>query len=207
MRSAALFGFILYITTAVALSLDHGGPAAANRPSIMSRQEWNAKPPFPGMKPQRITGIILHHTGILKKPSLSLKTKMQNLQSFSQRPGLVSPRHSKPVWPDVPYHFYIDALGHIAEGRDAHFAGDTNTPYNTSGYIQIVIEGDFDKEEPGQAQLDALRDLLNWLFASYRLSRDSVTPHKDHAPTTCPGQLFMNVLPGFLSQLSTPARP
>jgi hypothetical protein len=189
-----------------ALPLDPVDPVG-DRPAIMSRQEWGAKPALPGMRPQRITGIVLHHTGFPKKSSLSMKAKMHNLQTFSQQPGEVSPQHSKPAWPDVPYHFYIDASGHIAEGRDMNFAGDTNTGYNTSGYIQIVLEGDFDKEKPDQAQLEALRGLLNWLLVSYKLSRESITSHKDHAPTTCPGRFFMSALPGLLSKLSTSIRP
>jgi hypothetical protein len=173
------------------------------RPAILSRLDWHAKPATDGLKPQKVIGVILHHTGVPKNRSISLQTKMQNLQAFSQKPGLVAPGHSKPAWPDVPYHFYIAASGQIAEGRDVNFAGDTNTNYETSGYIQIVVEGDFEKENPDPAQLDALRELLAWILTSRNLPIGSITVHRDHAPTTCPGRNLQIMLPKLLSELST----
>jgi hypothetical protein len=169
---------------------------------ILSRQDWQAKQPLVGMKPQKVIGVILHHTGVAKNRSISLQTKMQNLQTFSQHPGRVSPSHSKPSWPDVPYHFYIDALGRIAEGRDVNFAGDTNTGYDTFGYIQIAIEGDFEKEKPDSAQLNVLRKLLVWILISHSLPSETISVHKNHAPTDCPGRNFMIMLPKLLSGVS-----
>jgi N-acetylmuramoyl-L-alanine amidase len=154
------------------------------------------------MKRQRVTGVILHHTGVLKNRSISLQSKMQNLQAFSQKPGLLESGHSKPAWPDVPYHFYVDASGQIAEGRDVDFAGDTNTNYDTYGYIQIAVEGDFEKEQPDASQLDAVRELLVWILLSRDLPTGSIAVHKDRAPTTCPGKNFLAMLPNLLSEVS-----
>jgi hypothetical protein len=153
------------------------------------------------MKAQRVAGIILHNTGVRKNPGISLKRKMRGLQHFSQNPGEVSPGHMKPSWPDVPYHFYVDTMGRIAEGRDPNFSGDTNTNYDTAGFIQIVVEGDFEKELPSTEQLSALRDLLAWLLALRGLTVESVTVHKDYAQTDCPGQNLMDVLPGILAEV------
>jgi N-acetylmuramoyl-L-alanine amidase len=154
------------------------------------------------MEPQIVTGIILHNTGVRKKPNASLENKMRALQDFSQHPGQVSPGHWKPAWPDVPYHFYVDAHGRIAEGRSIKYAGDTNTSYRTSGFIQIVVEGDFEHEDPAPDQLNAVRDLLAWVLASQSLPIESISVHKDHAPTDCPGANFMAVLPRLLDQVS-----
>lgn len=171
-------------------------------PGILTRQQWHARAALPGLQPQDIRGIILHNTGVHKNPAISLENKMRGLQSFSQNPGMVSPGHFKPVWPDVPYHFYIDASGRIAEGRDVRFAGDTNTNYNTSGYVQVVIEGDFEVEYPNPKQLAAARELVAWLLQYWNLPIKSVSVHQDHAATDCPGRNFMSVLPTLLTQIS-----
>jgi hypothetical protein len=126
---------------------------------------------------------------------------MRGLQSFSQNAGEVSPGHRKPSWPDIPYHYYVDAEGQIAEGRETNFAGDTNTGYNTSGFLQIVVEGDFEKEVPSKEQISALRTLLTWILHSRGLTVESISVHKDHAATDCPGRNLMAVLPGLLSQI------
>jgi hypothetical protein len=170
-------------------------------PIIVTRGAWGGKPALPGMKPQIVAGVILHNTGVRKNFATSLERKMRGLQNFSQNPGQVSPGRMKPAWPDIPYHFYVDAAGRIAEGRDPNFAGDTNTNYVTAGFIQVVVEGDFEKEDPGAEQMTALRDLLTWILRSRGLAAETITVHKDHAPTDCPGQRFMTVLPGLLAQV------
>jgi hypothetical protein len=180
--------------------------STAVSPPIISREKWQAKPALPGMKAQKIVGIVLHHSGVRKNFSTPLENKLRNLQAFSQSPGRVSPTHVKPAWADVPYHFYVGATGAIAEGRDVRYAGDTNTKYDPSGFIQVVIEGDFEKENPEPSQLAATRELLVWLVQTWDIPIGNISVHKSHAQTDCPGTRFMAVLPKLLTDVSAQSK-
>ena len=167
---------------------------ASIKPEIISRDKWGAKPAGEGLRPHNPIAVILHHTGVAQNAKYTLEQKMRGLQNYSQSVEEVSPGHVKSMWPDVPYHFYIDMAGSIAEGRNVNYEGDTNTAYDPSGYIQIVLEGDFEKENPGKEQLTALEGLLVWLMHSWNISNERLGVHLDHAQTDCPGKNFISVL-------------
>ena len=173
-----------------------GADLARFAPAVVSREQWKARPALPGMKPQRPAGIIVHHTAVAMNPKHPLETKLRNLQSFSQRASKEQRRGS---WGDVPYHYYIDMTGRIGEGRDVRFAGDSNTHYDTGGFIQVVLEGDFEKEQPAPAQLVALQKLLASLSLAWNVPVQKITVHKNHASTTCPGRNLMALLPRVMA--------
>jgi N-acetyl-anhydromuramyl-L-alanine amidase AmpD len=128
------------------------------------------------------------------------------LQSFSQTPGRVNDK-PKPVWGDLPYHFYIDAAGRIGEGRDVNYAGDSNTRYNTADRLQIVLEGNFDKDQPTPEQLRALDQLVIWLATKYRVPSSKISGHNDHAPTDCPGRNLKSYLPQLRDKVTKASPP
>lgn len=159
-------------------------------PVIVERIEWGAQEPNVAlMRTQIPRAIMIHHTGEKRNYVHTLEEKLRFLQEFSVAPNLITEtKKEKPAWGDVPYHFYIDAHGRTGRGRDISFAGDTNTGYDTDGYIQIVVDGNFDKEYPNSKQLRALDDLVMWLALAYHIDPDRITGHNDHADTDCPGQ-------------------
>ena len=145
-RSCLLTAIVACLSPATAPTLAADRTAA---PPILPRAAWAAKRANTSlMKPQTPREIVIHHTGEKRRPQLTLQEKLQKLQKFSQSAGMVGTA-PKPPWGDVPYHFYVDAAGRIAEGRSLGFAGDSNTKYDTANRIQIVVEGHFDQEQPG----------------------------------------------------------
>jgi hypothetical protein len=191
-RGAAVLGLLLF---ALAPPLDAAGQWA-EAPEIVPRSAWGAKPADTTlMKAHTPREIVIHHTAEPQRPGETLAQKLQRLQRFSRAEGSVEKR-PKPRWGDVPYHYYIDAAGRIAEGRNIGYEGDTNTPYSLAGRIQIVLEGHFDTEEPSAAQTRSLDRLVVWLAARYRVPAAKITGHNDHVPSSsCPGQNLKSYLP------------
>jgi N-acetylmuramoyl-L-alanine amidase len=175
-----LSGLALWLFAAAAL--------AAEGPAIISRADWGAKAPIAKMKQHKPVAILVHHTGSKMKPKLGVAAKMKGLQRFSQSAEKLADGRMKPAWPDVPYHFYIAADGKIAEGRDINAVGDTNTGYNPQGYIQVVVEGNFEVEKVAAPQLESLKLLLASLKKAHGITAQNVLGHSDKAQTACPGK-------------------
>ncbi len=174
---------------------------AAEPPALLTRETWQAKAPSLKMTTQKPVAILIHHTGSAMKPKTTLTAKMKGLQRFSQANEKLADGRMKPAWPDVPYHFYIAANGQVAEGRDVNAVGDTNTGYDPAGYIQVVVEGNFDTEQLTDLQAAALTTTLKWLMEKYDIKASAIMMHKDKAQTACPGKDLESKLPGIISTL------
>jgi len=131
--------------------------------------------------PHRITHVTLHHTGSPEplRPGEDPREKLRGLQSWG-----ASDRN----WWDVPYHYLIDLDGHVYEGRDWHFMGETNTSYNPEGHFLISVIGNYGRQEPTPAQLNAIADLMAWALARFDLPVDRIGGHYNYASTSCPGE-------------------
>lgn len=174
----------------------------ASEPKILSRKKWGAKAPVAEMKKHSPKKITIHHTAVKQKPERSLAEKLRALQEFSQNEGKLGNGKSKPAWPDVPYHFYIDCKGNVGEGRDANFVGDTNTEYDPSGHLLIVLEGNFEEEKPTKEQLESLRQMTRWLMTRWKIPAEEIAGHKDFAKTQCPGKALEDYLPELRKAVS-----
>jgi hypothetical protein len=51
-----------------------------------------------------------------------------------------------------------------------------------------VVEGDFEVDHPTPAQLDSLEAVLAWATEHYGVSPGTISGHRDHAATLCPGR-------------------
>ena len=116
---------------------------------------------------------------------------MRRLQRYSQQAAPLADGRSKPVWADLPYHYIIYANGEIVEGREAGFAGDTNTDYDPTGHLLICLDGNFEVETPSPQQLQALTALLHMLRQRYQIPVSAIKGHQHYTETLCPGKNFL----------------
>ncbi|MGH6826875.1 N-acetylmuramoyl-L-alanine amidase [Methyloceanibacter sp.] len=175
--------------------------AADDSPVVVTREQWGAKPPIMTMKKQTPVRLTIHHTGAAAKPRVSLANKLKSLQAFSQTDAPLDDGRIKKAWPDIPYHYYIDVNGAVGEARPVEFVGDTNTKYDPTGHITIVVEGNFDKETPTKAEIDALVGLLASLATKYHIDVDKIGAHKQFAQTACPGKNMMALMPEIVARV------
>ena len=131
--------------------------------------------------PHRITHVTLHHTGSPQplEPHEDPVEKLRGLQSWGAR---------ERNWWDVPYHYLLDLEGRIYEGRDWRYMGETNTTYDPGGHFLISVIGNYERQEPTPAQLDAIADLMAWALDEFDLPLERIGGHYDYADTGCPGQ-------------------
>lgn len=173
----------------------------ASRPAIISRREWNAKPPLGEGTAHTIRCITIHHTGVPQKTGTAIDTKLRNLQSYSQGESRLATGKLKPAWLDVPYHFYVAVDGKVAEGRPIQFVSDTNTEYDPTHHATVVVEGNFETEQPSPEQLAALEGLVAWLSAEYQVPASRIKAHNDYARTACPGVNLKRWLPALQEKI------
>lgn len=164
---------------------------------FVSRAEWGALAPSSEMKTHAPRRLTIHHTAEPQKPTRSTADKLSALQRFSQSSGTLGNGRPKRAWADVPYHLYVAADGSVGEGREIRFVGDSNTPYDPTGHLLVVVEGNFENETLSAPQRRTLELLLPALTRRYGIPADSIAAHRDFAETLCPGRSLYAEIPGF----------
>ncbi len=138
-----------------------------------------------------IQRLTVHHTAVVLGNNRDAPARARQHQRFHQDRG----------WPDLAYHFLIDANGNVYEGRPVDAVGDTGTSYDPTGHFLVCCEGDFGKQGLPDAQLAALVDMLAWASAAYGVAPSTITGHKDWAATSCPGDnVYTQIQSGALEQ-------
>jgi hypothetical protein len=102
--------------------------------------------------------------------------------------------HQSRGWPDLAYHFMIDAEGNVYEGRPVTAVGDTGTDYDPTGHLLICCEGNFDEQDIPDAQYETLVRMVAWGAAEYGVDPATVQGHRDVAATSCPGDNLYRLL-------------
>ncbi|MEM8874815.1 MAG: peptidoglycan recognition family protein [Planctomycetota bacterium] len=159
-----------------------------NMPAIIAAEQWNSTPQaFPDEYLHEPTTVLLHHAGVTWEAGDNPAVKIKNLQTWGMR---------ERGWHDVPYHFLIAPDGRIFEGRDMKYRPDTNTDFDTAGYINVQLWGNFDEQRVSLEQLRATVALVAHLAETVDMPTDDLVSHMDVANTGCPGTDFQRYLDG-----------
>lgn len=144
---------------------------------IICKEAWGAGPVIGDFTPHVIDQITVHHTAVLLTSNRDAPARARQHQSYHQSLG----------WPDLAYHYLVDANGHVYQGRPVEAVGDTATDYDPTGHLLVCCEGDFDNQEIGATQLAALVGVLAWGAVEFGVDPMTIRGHRDMASTSCPG--------------------
>lgn len=177
-------------TTAAPTTTTTAAPAAAML-DVICREAWGARPAAGEFALHSIERLTVHHTAVVLDSNAAAPARARQHQQFHQDRG----------WPDLAYHFLVDANGNVYEGRPVTAVGDTGTDYDPTGHFLVCCEGDFTQQEIPDAQLQALADMLAWAAQEFGVSPDTITGHRDWAQTSCPGDdLYEQLEQGIIKQ-------
>lgn len=150
------------------------------------RDAWGARSAGDGMREHRIQRLTVHHSAVKLGSNTNAPTRIRGHQRYHQ---------DSAKWADIAYHLGVDRNGNVYDLRELRFAGDTFTEYDPAGHFLVLAEGDFNTETPSDAQLEVVARTLAWGALTYGVSTDTISGHRDHAGTTCPGERMYAALP------------
>jgi hypothetical protein len=127
-----------------------------------------------------VNRLTVHHQGAVFRDPAQAPARLRSMQAYHQG------REKRFV--DIAYHLVIDPAGRVYEGRPTWAAGETRTDYDPAGHLLVCLLGDFERQRPGEAQLEALVDVLAWGAARFDADPGTIAGHRDHARTSCPGR-------------------
>ncbi len=152
--------------------------------NLITRDQWGAKPATESYTPHTPVMITVHHTAAAQPMTKEDGIKeMQFLQDLHQNTD---------GWIDIGYHFIIDGAGDIFQGRPMTVVG-AHTEGKNTGNVGISLMGYFhqpNNNQPTDAQLASLKNLLNALSSSQNIPASGLYAHRELNATDCPGDIM-----------------
>jgi hypothetical protein len=167
----------------------NASPSASTR--VLCRDAWGADPALPGGTRHDLNSMTIHHTAVVLGDNANAPARLRQHQRYHQ---------DSQGWIDIAYHFSVDRNGNIYQLRDPALVGDTATSYDPTGHFLVVCEGNFDKEQVTEAQLNGAALVFAWAATKYGIPTDTLAGHRDESgDTSCPGaSLYAHVTSGDL---------
>ena len=151
---------------------------------LVTRAQWGAKPATAAYTRQKPALFTIHHTaGKFTRTLEESKAEVLFDQDYHQ---------NKNGWIDIGYHFLIDPLGNIFEGRPVTAVGAHVEGRNT-GNVGISVMGYYHEpisDQPTEAELAAFVKIGIYLRGNYGVQPDAFYAHRELNSTACPGDLL-----------------
>jgi hypothetical protein len=159
-------------------------PAGPSLPAgVIARSQWTtAGPDRNGLnKMLPIRYITFHHDGMdpfWSAENGSARARLERIRMAHRGKG----------WADIGYHFAVDRAGRVWEARSLNWQG-AHVKDRNEGNIGIVALGNFDRQAPTSAQVQAVCRHVSVLMHQYKVPKNRVLTHKEWqgAATACPG--------------------
>jgi len=91
-------------------------------------------------------------------------------------------------WKGIGYHYLIRTNGLIEIGRPDNVIGSHSGSFGNSSGIGVCLAGNFMNSVPTDAQMQALKELILYLFGKYGVLL--IQGHRDVGASACPGNMF-----------------
>ena len=128
-----------------------------------------------------VNRITLHHEGWNT-------VTFDDVSTTSDRLERIRRNHVNNLgWGDIGYHYIIDRAGRLWEGRPLRYQGAHVGGHNENN-LGIMILGNFDNQQPTQAQLRAMIDTVRVFRRRHNVPAHRVVTHQEITPTACPGR-------------------
>ncbi len=156
--------------------------------TVLARSKWAQGEPVTKrmnrLSPVRY--ITVHHDGMHPFFDTDQRATASRIEAIRRA-------HRLRGWGDIGYHYVVDRAGRVWEGRSLRYQGAHVKNHNYAN-IGIVALGNFDRQQPSQAQLASMRRLVSSLMDRYHVPTNRVYTHQEWAPTACPGRYFQQFM-------------
>jgi tetratricopeptide (TPR) repeat protein len=162
-------------------------PPVEGRLLVISRENWNAKPPHRNIEPMgRVDKITVHHTGgdlFTGSTRADAAEEIRRIQKYHQ---------NEQGWADIGYHYVVDRAGNIWQGRRLAYQGAHARGAANYGNVGIVLLGNYCQQGMTQAQRESLGLLVEKLCEHFNIPAQRVYTHREIAngKTDCPGPVL-----------------
>lgn len=169
--------------------------------TLVRREAWQAAPPKEPYIRHVPRAFTLHHTaGRAPKTLEEAVSEIQFIQDYHQ---------NAKGWIDIGYHFLVDPLGNIYEGRPMYAVG-AHVLYRNTDNIGISMMGNYHppaSDQPSQKALDSFAQAGKYLKDNYSIAVSSFHSHREIGSTDCPGDILHARMPVLKEIIYAPAPP